>query len=104
MTDKDKIRAEIERRLKRENEILWNAKLRGTYASPSCEYNLMTLTSLRDFIDSLPDEPDSDAEILIGDKDYACFHADVEELDGELYNYCQEQGYKRVKVIIVEDD
>ena len=47
------VRCEIERRLRRENEILWNAKLRGTYASPSCEYNLLTLTSMRDFIDGL---------------------------------------------------
>ena len=57
LIDKDQIRAEIERRLKRENEILWNAKRRGTYPSPSCEYNLLTLTSLRDFIDSLPEQP-----------------------------------------------
>ena len=67
MSIKDQIRAEIERRLKRENEILWNAKLRGTYASPSCEYNLLTLTSLRDFIDSLPDEKGGyvrDAEVI----------------------------------------
>lgn len=31
----------------------------GTYPSPSCEYNLLTLTSLRDFIDSLPKEKPS---------------------------------------------
>ena len=63
MNSIEKIRQEIERRIKRENEILWNAKLRGTYASPSCEYNLITLTSLRDFIDSLPDEePSKDLE------------------------------------------
>jgi hypothetical protein len=59
---KQKIRSEIERRIKRENEILWNAKLRGTFASPSCEYNLLTLTSLRDFIDSLPDETNKTLE------------------------------------------
>lgn len=58
----EKIRAEIERRLKRENEILWNAKKRGTYPSPSCEYNLLTLTSLRDFIDSLSEETDKSLE------------------------------------------
>ena len=62
MTDKEKIRAEIERRLQRENEILWNAKKRGTYPSPSCEYNLLTLTSLRDFIDSLSEAPDKSLE------------------------------------------
>lgn len=60
LIDKDQICAEIERRLKRENEILWNAKKRGTYPSPSCEYNLLTLTSLRDFLDSLPEQPVSD--------------------------------------------
>lgn len=56
MSNIDKIHQEIERRLQQENEILWNAKKRGTYPSPSCEYNLLTLTSLRDFIDSLPEE------------------------------------------------
>lgn len=60
MNIKEQIRAEIERRLKRENEILWNAKKRGTYPSPSCEYNLLTLTSLRDFLDTIPDQPVSD--------------------------------------------
>lgn len=66
MTEKEQIRAEIERRLQRENEIFWNAKKRGTYPSPSCEYNLLTLTSLRDFIDSLPDEkPSEDLEEAI---------------------------------------
>ena len=47
---------------------------------------------------------DFHADTLIGDKDYAVFHADVEELNGDLYNYCQEQGFMgEVKVIIVED-
>lgn len=57
----DKIRAEIDRRLKRENEILWNAKLRGTAYPPSVDDNLLTLTSLRDFLDTL-EEPVSDQE------------------------------------------
>ena len=48
---------------------------------------------------------DFHADTLIGDKDYAVFHADVEELNGDLYNYCQEQGFTgKVKVIIVEND
>lgn len=59
MSNIGKIRQEIEKRLQRENEILWNAKKRGTYPSPSCEYNLLTLTSLRDFIDSLSQEKPS---------------------------------------------
>lgn len=47
---------------------------------------------------------DFHADTLIGDKDYAVFHADVEDLNGDLYNYCQEQGFMgKVKVIIVED-
>ena len=57
-----KVRQEIERRIKRENEILWNAKLRGTTYSPSVDYNLLTLTSLRDFLDTLSGEPDKDLE------------------------------------------
>lgn len=48
---------------------------------------------------------DFHADTLIGDKDYAVFHADVEELNGDLYNYCQEQGFMgKVKVIIVNDE
>lgn len=48
---------------------------------------------------------DFHADTLIGDKDYAVFHADVEELNGDLYNYCQEHGFTgKVKVIIVEND
>jgi hypothetical protein len=67
MTNIEKIRQEIERRLRRENEILWNAKKRGTYPSPSCEYNLLTLTSLRDFIDSLPEEHLRDSTKMISE-------------------------------------
>ena len=72
MSNIDKIRQEIERRLRRENEIIWNAKKRGTYPSPSCEYNLLTLTSLRDFIDTLSEEPDKSLEEAA--KEYATTH------------------------------
>ena len=68
MNIKEQIRAEIERRLKRENEILWNAKKRGTYPSPSCEYNLLTLTSLRDFLDSLPEQVNGPSRDQVGTK------------------------------------
>jgi hypothetical protein len=68
MNIKDQIRAEIERRMKRENEILWNAKKRGTYPSPSCEYNLLTLTSLRDFLDSLPEQVNGPSRDQVGTK------------------------------------
>ena len=68
LIDKETIRTEIERRLKRENEILWNAKKRGTYPSPSCEYNLLTLTSLRDFLDSLPEQVNGPSRDQVGTK------------------------------------
>ena len=87
LIDKDQIRAEIERRLKRENEILWNAKKRGTYPSPSCEYNLLTLTSLRDFLDSLPEQVNGPSRDQVGTK-FA-----VEGLEEELKRYINSDEY-----------
>lgn len=53
----DQIRAEIERRIKHENELIWNAKKRGTYYSPSVEPILLTLNSLLSFLDTLKEQP-----------------------------------------------
>ena len=92
LIDKETIRTEIERRLKRENEILWNAKKRGTYPSPSCEYNLLTLTSLRDFLDSLPEQVNGPSRDQVGTKFAA------EGLEEATHNYVVDirLGYPRV--------
>lgn len=96
MSNIEKIRQEIERRLQRENEILWNAKKRGIYPSPSCEYNLLTLTSLRDFIDSLPEQKPSE-ELEEAARRYAipAYMKDVDEnfLDEYPYDPVAEKGF-----------
>lgn len=83
--DADQIRAEIERRLKRENEILWNAKKRGTYPSPSCEYNLLTLTSLLAFLDTLPEQPMEGLEEEISRTYHDGSVADTDDMDHIAY-------------------
>lgn len=95
MTQKELIRQEIERRLQRENEILWNAKKRGTYPSPSCEYNLLTLTSLRDFIDSLPEEKLSE-DLEEAAEEYADKHGFRVPYDGSN-NYYDDVDVKASK-------
>lgn len=107
MTNTELIRQEIERRLRQEYEILWNAKLTGRNYPPSVDVNLLTLTSLRDFIDSLQQEqqmPDSTQLIAEWEREKAVleqkdFRGDAERMayNAFLDGFVKGLGYEGTK-------